>query len=164
MFFAILSLKKMWYDGGMRKKICALLGVMMIVLGWTMWFSPAEAYADNFRPDDGCTKGLLGFRPWYQGLPKGENCTVATPTEAQMPAFIWTIVLNLLAGLFGAIGYLSIIFVIYGGFLFIMAHGDPGKVAKGKKTLTAAVIGVGIALLASVIVNTITGVLSGAFS
>ena len=81
-----------------------------------------------------------------------------------MPAFVWTIILNVLAGLFGMIGYLSIIFVVYGGFLFIMAHGDPGKVAKGEKTLTAAVIGVGISLLASVIVNTITGVLSGAFS
>ena len=80
-----------------------------------------------------------------------------------MPAFVWTIILNVLASLFGVIGYLSIIFVVYGGFLFIMAHGDPGKVAKGKKTLTAAVIGVGISLLAAVIVNTITGVLTGAF-
>lgn len=147
----------------MRKKIFVLLGVIMTVMVGLTWLAPASAQAANFTEGDGCTKGFLGFRPWYQGLPKGDNCTVASPTEDQMPAFVWTIILNVLASLFGVIGYLSIIFVVYGGFLFIMAHGDPGKVAKGKKTLTAAVIGVGISLLAAVIVNTITGVLTGAF-
>lgn len=138
---------------------------MTVFMGVSL-LNPSDAYAaEFFSAGDQCTKAFLGFRPWYQGLPADlSNCTVASPTEAQLPAFVWTIVLNILADLFGVIGYLSIIFVIYGGFLFIMAHGDPGKVAKGKKTLTAAVIGVGIALLASVIVNAIIGVLSGAMA
>lgn len=151
----------------MRKKIFVFLGVVMSVFIGMSALNPNLAYAEGeggsyFAPGDGCTSAFLGFRPWYQGLPKGDKCTIGEVSEDGLPAFVWTIVLNVLADLFGVIGYLSIIFVIYGGFLFIMAHGDPGKIAKGKKTLTAAIIGVGIALLASVIVNTITTVLSGA--
>lgn len=142
----------------MRKKILVFLGVLVTVMLGMSVLTPARVYAAG----EECVNSFLGFRPWYQGLPMDAGCTIASPTQEQLPAFVWTIVLNLLADLFGVIGYISIIFVIYGGFLFIMAHGDPGKIAKGKKTLTAAIIGVGIALLASVIVNTITGVLSGA--
>ena len=134
----------------------------MTVLIGVNALNPEMAYADRFADGDDCTRSFLGFRPWYQGLPKGEKCTVASPTQEELPAFVWTIVLNVLADLFGIVGYASIIFVVYGGFLFIKAEGDPGKVAKGKKTLTAAIIGVAIALLASVIVNTINGVISGA--
>ena len=137
----------------------------MTVLIGVSALNPANAYAagEKFGDEgDTCTKTFLGFRPWYQGLPKGDTCTVGEVKSDKIPVFVWTIVLNVVADLFAAIGYLAIIFVIYGGFLFIKAEGDPGKVAKGKKTLTAAIIGVAIALLASVIVNTIIGVLSGA--
>ena len=121
-----------------------------------------EVESAKFQEGDGCTKNFLGLRPWYYGLKKGSGCTVGTPTEEEMPVFIWTIVLNILADLFGVLGFLAIGFVIYGGILFIKSEGDPGKVAKGKKTLTYAAIGIGIALLASVIVNTIIGVLIAA--
>ena len=158
----------------MRKKFLACLIVIATTVVGLSILSPLQARAEEkktafFTPGDGCTRTFLGFRPWYQGLPRGEAvngsslCVVGTPTEDQLPAFVWTIVLNVLADLFSVIGYLAIIFVIYGGFLFIMARGDPGKIAKGKKTLTTAVIGVAIAILATLIVNTIIGVLSGAF-
>ena len=59
----------MCYHGGMRKKIFVLLGVMIVALVGLACLGPANAYAANFEPGDGCTKGFLGFRPWYQGLP-----------------------------------------------------------------------------------------------
>ena len=70
------------------------------------------------------------------------------------------IILNILADLSLAVGYLSLGFIIYGGYLYIMSSGDPGKAAKGKKTLMAAVIGTAIAMLASVIMNLIVGALT----
>ena len=51
-------------------------------------------------------------------------------------------------------------FIVYGGFLYITSQGDPGKALKGKKTLTSAVIGTMIAMLASIAVNTVQVVLS----
>ena len=77
-----------------------------------------------------------------------------------MATFVWSIVLNVLIDLFSATGYVAVIFIIYGGFKYIMSQGDPGNVAKAKQILTSAAIGVGIALLASVVVNTIIQVIS----
>ena len=50
--------------------------------------------------------------------------------------------------------------VIVGGYQYIMAQGDPGKAAKGQKTLSSAVIGVILGMGATVIVNTIINVLN----
>lgn len=74
--------------------------------------------------------------------------------EAALTAFIWAIVLNISFDLSLAVGYLAVAMVIYGGYLYIMSQGDPGKAAKGQHTLTSAIIGVVIAMGASVIVNT----------
>ena len=111
-----------------------------------------------------CGQGFLGFVPWYKGLTTEVNgrCEIATPDAANdgLTKFVITIILNILADLTLAVGYLALGFVIYGGFLYIMASGDPGKVAKGKKTLIAAVIGTAIAMSASVIMNLIVGALT----
>lgn len=147
----------------MMKKIIVL---MAVIIGVAM--APAQAvWADGAIQegvDDSCAKGILGMRPWYQGLTtrKNDKCVVGTPSEEQMPLFVWTIVLNLLADLFAVVGYLALGFVMYGGWLYLRSEGDPGMVAKGKKTLVSAMIGIAIALLANVIVNAIIGVLTSA--
>ena len=43
------------------------------------------------------------------------------------------------------------IMIIYGGFIYVTAAGDPEKAGKGKSVLTFAIIGLAIALLARVI-------------
>lgn len=111
-----------------------------------------------------CGKGFLGFSPWYKGLTTTVNgkCEIQSPQSSDngLTVFVITIILNVLADLTLAVGYLAIGFIIYGGYLYIVAGGEPGKVAKGKKTITAAVIGTAIAMLASVILNLIVGALT----
>ncbi len=46
---------------------------------------------------------------------------------------------------------LVVFMVIYGGFSYITAAGDPEKAGKGKKILTYAIIGLAIALLAKIV-------------
>lgn len=109
-------------------------------------------------------KGVLGFKPWYYGLCDNDtkNSPITTPSkndEAELARFVWTIVLNILVDLMVAVGYLALGFVIYGGYLYIMSQGDPGKAMKGKKTLTNAIIGTVIALMASILVNTVRVIL-----
>ncbi len=51
------------------------------------------------------------------------------------------------------VGSLSIIMVIYGGIRYSASNGDPGKVAEAKKTISYALIGLVISLLAWTIIN-----------
>lgn len=138
----------------MKRKILVFLGVVVTVWMGLAVLQPARTMALG---GGNCgNKGFLGFRPWYDGLCNAEN-EIESPeknNEADLTAFIWTIVLNVLTDLLIAIGYLALGFVIYGGYLYIMSQGDPGKVMKGKKTLINAIIGTVIALTASVVVNT----------
>jgi hypothetical protein len=83
-----------------------------------------------------------------------------TSTVMPIATFIWIIALNVLYDLFLAIGYLAIGFIIYGGYQFVMGQGDPSKIARGKKTVTNAIVGLAIAVFATVISNTIVNIVS----
>ena len=115
--------------------------------------------------DGGCEHMLFGiFKPWYAGLPMGDNCSLQLDSTGEdgsgLASFVWQIVLNVLFDLMAAASIVAVGFVIYGGYLFITSEGDPGKAAKAKKTISSAIIGLIITLLATAIINTITGILS----
>ena len=76
--------------------------------------------------------------------------------------FIWTVVANIMALVMGVVGYLAIALVIFGGFQYLTSSGDPGRAAKGKKTITNALIGTVICLLASAVSSAISGIIRGA--
>lgn len=120
--------------------------------------SSVEGKRIKEKAGTGCAKSFLGFRPWYQSLQK-EDCELGTPQN--LPAYVWTIILNVLVDLFVALGYTAIGFIIWAGFKYIMSGGDPGKVAQAKKMIISAVIGVVIALAAGVITDTIIKVIGG---
>lgn len=139
-----------WYTVDMKKILLMCAMVMMIWVG-----VPSNALAAS-----NCEKTLLGLRPWYHGL-LDSNCELDTPkNDSEVTPFVWKIILNILVDLFSIVGYLAIGFVIYGGYLYILSDGDPGKAAKGKKTITYAVTGIIISILASLIVNFILSVLT----
>ncbi len=111
-----------------------------------------------------CGGSFLGFKPWYDGLCiksgdqadmvpicETDNCE---PNSKSLNVFIWTIVLNVLFDLGLAVGMIAVAMVIYSGYLYITSQGDAAKLAKGKKSLMSAIIGVVIAMGATVIVNT----------
>lgn len=142
----------------MRRRILGIFGALMIGVASLM---PTPVMAAG---EDNCKGELFGFRTWFyssdglickdgeiQSPPKGDSDALAR--------YVWVIVLNVLFDLMLAVGYVALALVVYGGYLYIMAQGDPGKVARGKKTLTSATIGVVIAMGATVIVNTLMIVL-----
>ena len=53
------------------------------------------------------------------------------------------------------VGYLSVGFIIWGGFKYILAQGEPSGLVAAKKTIINAMIGLIIAILAYAIINTI---------
>jgi hypothetical protein len=54
-------------------------------------------------------------------------------------------------------GFVSIIFLVWGGFKYITSNGDSSGVSQAKATIIAALVGVVIAALARPIVNFVIG-------
>lgn len=57
-------------------------------------------------------------------------------------------------------GAVAVVFVIIGGFFYITAQGNEEQAEKGKTTLINAIIGVVIIIMAYVIINVITNLVS----
>ena len=82
------------------------------------------------------------------------------PNEIDIVPFVWMIIANVLYDLFSVAGYLAVGFLIYGGYLFVLAQGESGNIEKGRKTLKNAIIGLIIVLIASSIVAMIASIIS----
>lgn len=58
------------------------------------------------------------------------------------------LVTAVVGAVFGIIGLVSVIMIIYGGYQYVTSSGDSGQVSKAKRTITYAVIGLIITLFA----------------
>jgi uncharacterized membrane protein len=70
-----------------------------------------------------------------------------------MSQFVWKIVLNITEMLLHLIGYLTVGFIIYGGFKYMVSAGSSDGMAKAKTTITNAVIGLVLSIVSIAIVN-----------
>lgn len=58
---------------------------------------------------------------------------------------------------FAIIGALAVIFIIVGGFQYVLSGGDPNNTNRAKETILYAVIGLAVSLLAFTIVDFVVG-------
>ena len=141
----------------MKKVICFLLAVLMAAGVVSSSLTVGDVLADT----GSCEYSILGMKPWYAGLELNSDCSVKSPANKDaLPKFVWTIVGNVAYDVMLVVGVVAVGFIIYGGYMFMIAGGDPGKVAKAKNVLTAAVIGLLVSVLATVIINLIMGVIN----
>ena len=137
------------------KKIIIAMSLMIIgSLGVSMTF-PNTSFAESNKCDK---KGrILTLKPWYDGLTK-DDCSIKDPgSDADSQAnFIWKIVLNIVDDLLQLIGYTTVGYIMYGGFLMVTSNGAPNKAAHGRKTIMSAAIGLVIALASVALVNFIS--------
>ncbi len=104
-----------------------------------------------------CNDRLLTFPAWFKGLTK-DNCDIKSPTEAGgLQKFIWIIGLNIVEFLLQLVGYISVGFIIFGGYKFMTSTGSSDGIAKARQTILNAVIGLIISIMSVGIVNTIAG-------
>lgn len=136
------------------KKIIIAVSLMVIgSLGASVTF-PGISFAD-----DACSnKGkILTLKPWYSGL-TNNDCSLKNPgadTNSQAN-YIWKIALNIVDDLLQLIGYTTVGYIMYGGFLMMTSNGAPDKAAHGRKTIMSAAIGLVIALASVALVNFIS--------
>ena len=88
------------------------------------------------------------------------DCAWASPpTPGNVPQDLTTSLVNMTNWILGFIGLIAILFIIYGGVLYLTSAGDDSRVENGKKTITYALMGLVIAGLAYAIVNVIISVI-----
>lgn len=141
----------------MKAKLFVLAAVLVtsFVTASSTASSPALAACKN--PDT-----LLGVPAWYAGLREdNDNCDIVKvgkqPGGMEVNVFIIKIALNIIRAALVIVGYIAVFFIIKGGFLYIIARGEPANITGAKQTITRAIIGLIIALLAAAIVAAISG-------
>lgn len=137
----------------MMKKL--LVAVLMLVsfFGLATVYSPA-AYA-ACPPDT-----VLAIPAWYKGLQQ-TDCSVKAPDDTKdgVKNFAIRIGLNIIQALMVIVAYVAVFFIIKGGFEYITSAGSSEGMASARKTITNAVIGMIIAILAASIVNAVAGII-----
>ena len=69
------------------------------------------------------------------------------------PNDFWLIGLGIVDILLRVAGLVAVAFVVYGGFMYMTSQGEPDKTSKAKNTLLNSLIGLTIAIMATVIVS-----------
>ena len=113
-----------------------------------------ETGGENTVTTDSCSADytILGLVPWYNGLTNG-SCEVDIENHGGIEGALGTIIGNVAYDLFHVVAYLAVGYIIYSGYLYITAMGEPGKIAKAHKGIQGAIIGMMVALLAASIVK-----------
>lgn len=111
---------------------------------------------------------FLTMPAWYRGLVQGTSttnsagsgstveCDVVIPNK-DIGLFTRILAVNIVEILLHVVAYISISFIIIGGFKYITSSGSPDGNEKGRKTITNAVIGLIISIVSIGIINLIFG-------
>lgn len=153
----------------MKKLVIALVIALSAVFGTTLLL-PKIVNAAN----DECHQrdGFLSFPTWYEYLDVGpkynkenvlvDNCAIIGPTapvdgkskeEFSIQKAIPRIALALVDIMLRVAGMVAVGYVIFGGFKFMTSQGEPDATKKAQGTVTNALIGLAIAILATTIVG-----------
>jgi len=123
--------------------------------------SVSSVYAGN------CASGgrFLTFPTWYRGLTivDGDNdtCNIVSPAdETGLSKFIWGIILNIIEILSQLAAYVTVGMILYGGFQYLTSAGGAEGMKKGKTTITNAIIGLIMSLVAVAAVNLIVVIIT----
>ncbi len=92
----------------------------------------------------------LGFAALDPDADLGLNYGTATELSSRDPR---TIAANIINAALGLLGTITIVLIVYGGFLWMTAAGNDDAVSKAKKIMIAGVIGLVIVLSAFAIAS-----------
>lgn len=144
-----------------KKTLIALFITLSISMSFAV-LSPVDtlAQSETATKKTVCTSSFLGFPAWYRGLLTDDGkCNIKSPGDLTggLSSFIWIIVLNCLDIALMFVGYLSVGFIIYGGFLMLTSRGSSSDIAEAQTTIRNAVIGLIIAFGSVAVVSFVSG-------
>lgn len=104
-----------------------------------------------------CTKeagAFLDFPTWYKYLDPqfvGGECKLNVSIPGSLPKILLAVFEILLR----IAGILAVVFVVVGGFQYLITTGEPDKAKGARTTIINALVGLVIAMLATAVVNLI---------
>lgn len=109
------------------------------------------------------------FPSWYEGLcdSKGNikppfeanQGSTEADTKAGLSGWITRLALNIVQIILYIVGYVSIGFIIYGGFMYMTQGDNSSGTVAARKTIQNAVIGLAISIMSVAIVKFVTGII-----
>lgn len=105
------------------------------------------------------------FPAWYDGLLKDKNGTILSPadpclgsdTGKQFGTWLTIIIMNIVRMILYVVGYVSLIFIIWGGFKYMTQGDNSSGTVAARKTIQNAIIGLVISIMSISIVTFIAG-------
>ncbi len=133
-----------------------LLKKIFLIVFTIICFSLSPLVAPNAQ-----AASPLTLTPWYEGLLSGDAIMTVKEfgqkkgkdEEEALTLYVTQIILNIIASALTVIGYITLAFVLYGGFQFITGAGAPEKMVSARKTIMNASIGTVIVLSSSAIIQ-----------
>lgn len=122
----------------------------------------AKTAQNNQSNGDYCKRApFYGITRWCEDLPENPDFT-GDKGEQEIAKYILTIVANIYGIISDIAGYVAVILVMYGGFLYITSSGDPGKSMKGQKTIVNTLIGIVIIKGSDIVIKFVKGIATSA--
>ncbi len=133
-----------------------VLAVFLLTLGLFGVGAPvvqAQSIADRY--DDIQDQGLI-----FAGICPGSNetCDCRDYGKCTLEDMMQLLV-NLSVFIFGITGSVMMLIIVYGGFKWIMAHGESAMVEEGRKALIGGLVGLAIIMGAYAAINVIVSVI-----
>lgn len=144
---------------GVRHVIVGIVVFIALILTLTPVPVSAQPAVDTGGGGSGggCDTYFITIPAWYNGLAspdQGGGCSIDSPSDVGgISPFVWKIVLNVVEIILNLVGYASVGFIIYGGYKYMISAGSPDGMVAARKTITNAVIGLIISVMAIGIVN-----------
>lgn len=129
----------------------------LTILASSLFFAPMIVHAQTGANPEACkgsSSNFFGFPTWYKYLSPAitdNGCELSFDASKDIPKVllaIFEIIMRIL-------GVVAIVMVVWGGFQYITSQGEPEATKNARNTIVNALIGLGIALSATVIVNLI---------
>jgi len=110
----------------------------------------------NFAAACQPAQDFAGFPTWYKYL-EGQGSTLDCAPVVGGLTDIWLIVLAIVELLIRIAVLAAILYVVIGGIKFMLARGNPDKIAEARGTTINALVGLVIAVVAVAAINFIGG-------
>lgn len=136
----------------MMKIVLSLLSLVLVFSVFTP-AALAQGEADTAVCDEG-----TGYITSGAGIMNNVTCVCLNEGNCQLSDVLQVFV-NVADYILGVVGSLALILFVIGGFYFLVSQGESGKVAKGKKYMTGAVVGLLIVFFAYIGVQSLETVL-----
>lgn len=131
------------------------LAVLISVFSAGILFAPRTVSAATAAECTG-NASVPVLPKWYKYIPHHfDASTNSCVVDAAFPGSIPAILLAVFEILLRISGVLAVIFIIYGGFQYLTSTGEPDKAKGARTTIINALVGMMIAMFATVIVNVV---------